>query len=379
MPLLNKKKIAIVVATPMTARAFLLHQISELAQIYDVTLIANLNSQPGIRDWLPEKVATVHVPIVRAPNLFYDLKAFLQLIFYLNRNRFSLVHSVTPKAGLVAMLASWLTRVPVRLHTFTGQVWATKRGIRRTALRMVDKLIGILATKIIVDSHSQRDFLLKHGVIAATRSTVLGHGSISGVDTDRFKKNPTARRKVRQELQVSDSATVVLFLGRLNKEKGVIELSEAFNAIRSKNRNAALWFVGPDEDQLKPVLEEVENTYFVPFTTAPEAYMAAADIFCLPSYREGFGSVVIEAGACGLPAIGSNIYGLSDAIVDGTTGLLVAAKSASELSSALQVLIDDADKRKKFGQAARERAVTNFSQQHLTDLVVATYNSMIQK
>lgn len=373
----SQQKIAIVVSTPMTVRVFLLHQIKALAQIYDVTILANLDGQTNTSEWLPDQVRAIHIPIERKPNPINDIKAFFSLISFFYREQFCLVHSVTPKAGLLTMAATWITRVPVRLHTYTGQIWATKHGINRTALRFIDKLINALATKTLVDSHSQREYLLQHGVVTPDSSTVLGDGSISGVDTDRFKSDSTARKEVRKNLGIAESTFLILFLGRLNKEKGVIELAEAFKKIHEYCHNTALCFVGPDEDQIIPKLEQGGAIHFVPFTTIPEHYMAAADIFCLPSYREGFGSVVIEAGACGVPAIGSNIYGLSDAIVDGVTGILVATKSVPDLRRAIQLLIDDPPRRMNMGKAARIYAVEKYSQKQLTEQLLALYDKLI--
>jgi glycosyltransferase involved in cell wall biosynthesis len=363
----------------MTARAFLAHQILELSKKYNLTLVANLQGQDDLFDWLPGSVKVVDIPIQRNIHLFHDLRALVLLIIFFYKSRFLLVHSVSPKAGLLAMLASWTVRVPVRLHTFTGQVWVTRQGIARTLLRSIDRLISSLTTTVLVDSHSQRDFLLGNQVVTPSGSIVLGAGSISGVDATRFKNDPKARKKIRKTLDVRDTTIVLLFLGRLKKEKGIFELTEAFSRIHGEFPDTGLWLVGPDEEQVQSKLDDLEGICLIPFTNVPEHYMAAADIFCLPSYREGFGSVIIEAAACGLPSIGSNIYGLSDAIVDGETGLLVRAGSVDELEGAMKQLITQRTERLKIGKAAQDRAITDFSQNHVTDQVVELYQQLLEE
>jgi len=363
----------------MTARVFLSHQIVALSERYDLTVVANMQGEKDTAEWLPESVTLVDIPIRREISLFSDLKALFLLVAFFSKSGFSLVHSVTPKAGLLAMVAAWLTRVPVRIHTFTGQVWATKTGLTRTLLHTLDCLIAILTSNILVDSHSQRDFLIKNRVVRTSGSTVLGEGSISGVDTERFKPDETAKIIIRNELGADDNVTAILFVGRLNREKGVRELGDAFSQLRQDNKTVELWLVGPDEEQLGPEMEQFEGVRLVPFTTKPEHYMAAADIFCLPSYREGFGSVIIEAAACGIPSIGSDIYGLRDAIEKGKTGVLVPVQSVTELESALRHLVQDEHERQRMGEAARLRAIEKFSQPYITGQLLKMYEGLLKK
>jgi glycosyltransferase involved in cell wall biosynthesis len=368
-----------VVSASETGRVFLSHQIRELSKVYDVTFVANLQEQEDLNEWLPESVKVVNIPIQRKIHLLHDIKALLLLLSFFYKSRFLLVHSVSPKAGLLTMIASWIVRIPFRVHTFTGQVWATKKGIWRWVLKYLDRLISTLATTILVDSHSQRNFLLENRVITKCGSFVLGEGSISGIDIARFKSNPIALKDVRAELGISESTVVILFVGRLKKDKGVLDLVKSFSMLKVDFQDKILLFVGSDEEELKPELEKVDGVRLLPFTKNPEHFMAAADILCLPSYREGFGSVVIEAAACGIPSIGTKIYGLSDAIVDGETGILVTAKSVSELQAAMQLLIEDKTLRQKMGRAAQTRALDQFSQSYLTEQLMLLYKKLLEK
>jgi glycosyltransferase involved in cell wall biosynthesis len=368
----------------MVARVFLAYQINALVELYDVSIITNLNGNRSILDNISSKVNVINLPIERNINLFSDLWALLLLISIFYKNRFSLVHSVSPKAGLLASIAAWISRVPTRLHTFTGQVWMTKKGVSRWFLKLLDKIIVRLNTNILVDSFSQQDFLIKEGVLSQDLSIVLGSGSISGVDINRFQYSKIHRNLIRKQLNIKDDCLVFLFVGRLKKEKGVFELVEAFKNISEHHDNVALLIVGPDEEGLKKELIlclEIckELIRFVDFTKTPEKYMAASDIFVLPSYREGFGSVIIEAASCGLPSIGSNIYGLNDAIKAGETGLLVSVRSSKSLEGAMLELVNDDKLRNEMGLNARKRAIDHFSQDDITLKILQLYKRLIKE
>ena len=367
----------------MTARVFLAHQINALVELYSVTIITNLDGNRSILDNISNKVSVVELPIERNINLFVDLKALLLLTSIFYKNRFSLVHSVSPKAGLLTSIAAWIARVPNRLHTFTGQVWATKSGVSRYFLKFLDKIIVILNTNILVDSFSQQDFLITEGISLKKSSIVLGLGSISGVDVNRFQPSKAHRSLIRKQLNIKDDCLVFLFVGRLKKEKGVFELVEAFKNVSESHGNVALLIVGPDEEGLKQELIEHlgscrEFIRFIDFTKTPEQYMAASDIFILPSYREGFGSVVIEAASCGLPSIGSDIYGLSDAIKAGDTGLLVPAKSSKLLEVAMLKIANNDSLRNEMGLSARNRVIDYFSQEDITLKILQLYKRLIK-
>jgi len=360
---------------------FLVHQINALSDIYNVSIITNMKDNNNLLDNISNKVKIINLPIVREINLFSDLFALFKLILIFRKNKFSLVHSVSPKAGLLTAVAAWVVRVPNRLHTFTGQVWVTKKGVSRWLFKLLDKLIITLNTKILVDSKSQEIFLIKENLLTMGGSLVLGSGSLSGVDLKRFQPSIRQRKIVRQELDISSDCVVFLFLGRIKKDKGVFELAKAFKNI-SLNNNIILLIVGPDEDNLVQKLSHIldfsiERTRFIDFTETPEKYMMASDIFVLPSYREGFGSVIIEAASCGIPSIGSDIYGLSDAIKDGETGILIPAKSEKYLEEAMIKLLDNKNLRIKMGHMACHYAQDNFSQDKITMLLIILYEGII--
>lgn len=353
-----------------------------MVEFYDVTIITNFRGNHAKLDNISNNVSLINLPIKRNISLFSDFRALFLLILLFNKNKFSLVHSVSPKAGLLSAIAAWICRIPNRLHTFTGQVWFTKKGVSRWFFKRLDKIIVLLNTCLLVDSFSQQDFLINEGILSKRNSIILGRGSISGVDINRFIPSNNYRYAIRKKLEIDDDNFIFLFVGRIKKEKGIIELVEAFKNICKKYEKLTLLILGPDEEKLK---NEILSSFsmhkelirFVDFTDSPEKYMAASDVFVLPSYREGFGSVIIEAASCELPSIGSNIYGLNDAIEDDVTGLLVPVRSVKSLEIAMIKLIKNNKLLNDMGRNARLRATSHFSQEIITLEILKLYEGFI--
>lgn len=350
---------------------FMKPHIAMLAKRYDVTLISN-GFEQDFSTLLNENVRYVHVNIARKISLWLDMFALFHLYKVFRKNRFDVVHSLMPKTALLAMLAAFFACVPKRIHTFTGQVWANKEGVARLGLKTLDKLVAKCATGLITDSVSQRQFLITQQVVEKDKIVVLGNGSVCGVDAERFKPNLVVRHEIRTNLGIPDNAIVYLFLGRLNTDKGIQDLAHAFSELAGNLPQAHLLVVGPDEGGMDMMLQLIlakcsKQFHRIGFTNRPEDYMACADVFCLPSYREGFGSVLIEAASVGLPAVASRIYGITDAVVDGETGLLHQPKNIEEIKRALLTLTFNDNLRKKMSKQAMARANNYFA----TDVVVA--------
>lgn len=375
------KKICFVLTTDLTVKSFLLGHLFALSNIYDITLVTNTNNPSFLKE-LGLNVKVVPLSISRRVSLYSDFSTLVTLIRFFCKEKFSAVHSVTPKAGLLAMSAAWVTRVPLRVHTFTGQVWVTKTGFSRFFLKKFDWLIAHLTTRNIVDSPSQRQFLIDEKVMALNKSCVFSKGSISGVNVARFKPDSRVRKEIRTKFDLSDDALVFLFVGRLTSDKGVLDLALAFSQLDAGS--ARLFFVGPDENQMQAAIQRITEpcgryVHFLGHTNTPEEYMAAADVLCLPSYREGFGSVVIEAAAVGIPAVASRIYGLTDAVVDGETGLLHAPHDVDAIRDCMESLIKDRALRLYLGEQARTRAVKEFDSELITQEWVGFYREYINE
>lgn len=378
---MKPRRVCYVVSSPMTLTAFLAGHVAAAAKSFDVTVVVNTEDPDALKE-LGLPVTLLQVPIERAISPWRDLCALWALYGHFRRAHFDLVHSVSPKAGLLGMLAAWLARVPRRVHTFTGQVWVNKWGWRRVLLKWADRLLSALTTHALVDSPSQSDFLVQEGVLPAAKARVIGKGAICGVDGKRFKPDADIRQKMRLELDLSESAIVLLFVGRINRDKGVLDLATAFAHLSARRQDVFLLLVGPDEhgmlDEIRASCGDASpRLRHVGYTSEPERYMASTDIICLPSYREGFGMVVVEAAAAGLPAVASRIYGITDAIVDGETGLLHPPGSVAGIEQALERLIADPELRGAMGMAARGRVLRDFSQEQITGELMAFYGKIL--
>lgn len=374
-----KKPICFVLTTELTAKAFLLSHLRALSENYNVTVVTNTENS----NFLLEEGIIAHVipvNIHRNINLTSDVKVLLKLMIIFYKGKFLSVHSVTPKAGLLAMLASWFIRTPVRIHTFTGQVWVTKIGLKRVLLKYADRFIASLTTFSLIDSPSQRQFLLDEKVISAEKSGVFCKGSISGVDVTKFQPDSQSAKVLRDKYNIPNQAILLLFIGRLTVDKGVLDLASAFSQL--ENEHVHLLFVGPDEQGMqteinKILVDKSKNVHFVGHTKTPELYMAMADVLCLPSYREGFGTVLIEAAAVGVPAVASRIYGILDAVIDLKTGLMHEPKNINALRLCLDTLIQDPDLRLRLGKQAKQRAVNDFDSRLVTGAWVSFYKNNI--
>lgn len=325
--------------------------------------------------------------IAREINFIADLVTVFKLWRIFRSQRFDIVHSITPKAGFLCAIAALAAGTPVRLHTYTGQAWVTMRGVKKNIVKYCDKLIAQLNTQCYADSFSQRDFLVTNKIAQLPKIKVLGSGSLAGIDLRRFcQENFTKSEKnaIRQSLNLDANTHIFLFVGRITEDKGVNELLYAFKNVLAVHAGIALLLVGPFEKKVEQTIRERaqklvgDKVVFTGFSYTPEHFMAIADILCIPSYREGFGTVVIEAAAMGVPAVGTKIYGLTDAIIDGETGLLVEPKNVDELTEALLRLMSDESFRKQLGENAKQRAINEFDSKKCGELLVREYEDSLK-
>jgi glycosyltransferase involved in cell wall biosynthesis len=372
----DRRRLAWVTAVPVTVKAFLSPLFGHLRRDFEIHVVSSFEAGASAEQFGADTLHTIAIPRPIQPAR--DLEALARLVALMRRERFDVVHSVTPKAGLLGMTAARLARVPRRIHTFTGQVWATRTGVMREVLKTADRAIVHAATDVLADGRAQAGFLVEQRIARKGRIGVLAEGSIAGVDLERFRPDPQARAEVRQRLGISDDAILVLFLGRVNRDKGVPELSRAAAQALAGKPNAHLLVVGPSEG---PIDDELARSaaalggrfHRVGFVPDPERWFAAADTFVIPSHREGFGTAVLEAAACGLPAIASDIYGLRDAVVDGETALVVPVGSEAAIARALESMVTDAALRARLARGARERTCALFGRDRLAEAYAELY------
>lgn len=377
-----KPRIGIVVASPFALNAFLRPHLERLARTFSITVYVNVRDMGVAPDVAPD-ISVTHFPVMRKISLLADAAAFAKLLRLLRRERFDMVLSMTPKAGLLAMVAAFAARIPRRIHYFTGQVWANRRGAGRYLLKELDRLTAACATHVLADSPSQRDFLVAEGVVGPRRIRVLADGSVAGVDLDRFCPDTAQRASLRKALGVPGDAPLLLYVGRLARDKGVMDLLAAFQRLRRAWPELMLLLIGPDDDGLEAKFQGIAGILRSGYRTDVERYMQAADIFCLPSYREGFGLVLIEAGAVGLPVVASRIYGVSDAVVDGETGLLHRPGDVPDLATCIEKLLGDEALRVRLGDNSRKRVAALFPTARLTaamsDFVHGLFDSAVDQ
>ena len=375
----KSKKIYFVANVEFTVINFLLSHIRTLSQHYDLTVICNTDNNAFLKKQ-GLNIEVIPLKISRNIHLINDVYCLIRLVLIFLKSRPDVVHSISPKSGLLAMIASFVCCVPIRIHTFTGQVWVNLKGFSKKFLKFFDILISTLSTHNIVDSESQRKFLIKEKVLNLNKSIVFGLGSVSGVNLKKFKENKIFFSKVRRRLKIPINSLVFLYLGRLNKDKGVLDLAKCFSRISSKN--CFLLVVGPDEGNYVKKIKIINkdkllNIRFIGLTENPEEYLSASNVLCLPSYREGFGNVIIEAASMGVPSIGSNIYGITDAIIDNKTGLLHKPGDIRAMVNYFERLAKDEKLLKDLGKEAKKRALRDFDSNLLVNYWLDFYKLIL--
>ena len=319
----------------------------------------------------------VAVPMERHISVVNDLKSLIRMIGVFRKEKPHVVHSMTPKAGMICMVAAWLTHVPVRIHTFTGLVWPTATGMKRKLLMMTDWLTCACATHVIPEGQGVLNDL-KNGGITKKPMKVLGYGNVKGVDMERFSP---ARFVVTK---IPDVFTFV-FVGRIVSDKGINELVEAFVKLHDKHKNTRLVLVGNYEHNLDPVSDKTRQ--LIETNDGIEARGAKygddllqmyvdADCFVMPSYREGFPNTVLEAGAMGLPSIVTDINGSREIIENEKNGLIVPAKDADALYVAMERMLTDTAVRSTMKQNARQMIESRFEKNFVQSCQIEFYKSI---
>lgn len=356
--------------------------LPQLMEKYEVVLIASPEKDvEEIRKEYPARYIPIQMNRRMSP--VADLKSLVQIIRVFRKERPQMVHSMTPKAGLLCMMAAWLTRVPARVHTFTGLVWPTATGFSRKVLMLTDKITCACATHIIPEGQGVLNDL-RHGGITKKPMKVLGYGNVKGVDMVRFSRRPEVMEKAR-ELH-DDSKFTFVFVGRIVRDKGMDELTEAFKKLQENHPQARLWLIGKYEDSLDPISDnarkEIADNAAITAIGAKYgdnllAYYAAADCFVFPSYREGFPNTVMEAGAMGLPSIVTDINGSREIIVEGKNGLIIPSKDADALYEAMTKMLEDKSMRHQMAEAARPMIGSRFEQGFVQQCLLDYYDEIL--
>lgn len=361
----SKKKLCIVASAPGGIISFWKTNIEKLAPHFDVYVVANFTDEKVFDGLCIKGVRSVNIE--RRPTIASGLRAVRELKKYFKQMQFDGFISMSSNASLVAAIAGKIAKVPFRCRIFTGQIWANRTGLSKMFLKMIDRFTVWVNTHLLVDGRSQQKYLIEKGILKEGQSEIIANAAICGVDVEKFSPNVDIRAKERLNLGFKDSDIVYIFMGRMNREKGIYELLGAFNRLAKDNQDVKLLLIGANEgipDEIfksYPNILYGENLICYGVTKTPYYALQAGDVLCLPSYREGFGISVIEASAVGLPVIVSDIYGLRDAYEDGVTGLKCKARDVDSLYEVMKILHDDKELRISLGKAGRERTKKLFS------------------
>lgn len=355
---MNKRyKIILIANTYNFFNSFMLNHIKELSKKYKIFLCCNNASK--LKKSIPNNVSLININYKRGINFFHDIIIFFSTLFFLIKKKPYILISFTPKIGFMAAIASLIIRIPNYIHWFTGQIWVTKTGFSKKIYKFIDKIIFTLSDRVLVDSFSQRRFLIRENIITRQKSSVLFRGSVGGVDIVKFKFNKNKGKELREKYSIKKNTFVYLYLGRINKEKGISELVKAFKKIN--DNDVFLIIVGSIEDKsLKNLFKKKNKILHINYTNSPEDFFSMANVLCLPSHREGFGTVVIEAASCGLPTLASKIYGLYDSISENKTGFFHKKNNINDLRKKMLYLNRNKMLVKKIGKFARKKAVAEF-------------------
>lgn len=332
------------------------------------------------------EVRTYHVELTRAITPGKDLRAVYRLYKFLKEEKPKIVHTHTPKAGIIGMLAAKLAGVPVRLHTVAGLPLLETSGPKRKILDLVEKLTYDLAIRVYPNSFELKKIILDLGYAKKEKLKVLGKGSSNGIDTKYFDPELFAeeeKRSLRSKLNISENDFVFIFVGRLVKEKGINELVRAFVQFQEKNSNALLLLVGPFEQELDPLdadVFEIINSHEKIITTGYQTdvrpYFSIADVLTFPSYREGFPNVVMQANAMKLPAIVTNINGCNEIIQEGENGIIIPVKNEGFLFQAMERLFTESLLRAKLSKNARSLIAQKYERKQFWEILLKEYKEL---
>lgn len=371
-----KKKLIKTSTVPTSLDTFCNGQLKMLSNYFDVVAVSSPEKE---LKWIEERegVRTIAVPMERHISIFNDLKSLFKMIRVFRKEKPYIVHSMTPKAGLISMLAAKICRVPVRMHTYTGLVFPTAMGMKQKILILMDKLLCACATYINPEGQGVANDLKKFKITKKPLH-IIGNGNVRGIDAEYWKRKNEGNNDLSK---TEEKPFTFVFVGRIVGDKGINELIEAFK--RLKPNTAKLILVGRFEDKLDPLKEttrkEIEsnpNIESVGQQIDVRPFYEQADAFVFPSYREGFPNTVLEAGAMELPCIVTDINGANEIIISGKNGLIIPSKNANALYQAMQRFIDEPETVAKMKSNARKMIIDRYEQKYFWRELLKVYQTL---
>lgn len=334
-----------------------------------------------------EGIRVLPLEMKRHVSLLNDCVSLFNMYKLIRNEKPDIIHTHTPKAGMVGMIAGWLARVPVRLHTVAGLPLMEVNGMKRIVLNTVEKLTYASATKVYPNSHGLMDYILQQKFCSPGKLKVIANGSSNGIDTTFFSPeqvNEYIKAELKKKLKIESGDFVFVFIGRLVKDKGINELVSAFTVFNKIQPLAKLLLVGNREDELDPLSTETETSIeknksiiAAGYQKDVRPYLAVSDALVFPSYREGFPNVVMQAGAMGLPSIVSDINGCNEIIVERQNGLIIPVKNEIRILDAMKYLYNNTEEKKQMAVNARKMIINRYEQSIVWGALLSEYQSLV--
>lgn len=377
------QKIIRVTTVPISLGKLLQGQLKFMSQYYDIIGVSGKGE--GQLDVVSknEGVRVIPVEMTRKITPFKDLKAVYTLYKLFKKEKPQIVHSHTPKAGTLSMLAAKLAGVPHRLHTIAGLPLLEATGAKRILLDTVEKATYACATKIYPNSSGLNDIIITNKYTSPKKLKVIANGSSNGIDTSFFDPGLYSEEenlKLSESLGIQSTDTVIIYVGRLVKDKGIHELIDAFKKLNAASATAKLVLVGTYEKDLDPLLPETEeeintnsNIIMVGWQNDVRPYFAISDVLAFPSYREGFPNVVMQAASMGLASVVTDINGCNEIITDGINGKIIPVKDTELLFQNLKMLVEDKTQRDTLAANARESITSRYERKVVWEALLEEY------
>lgn len=375
-----KKKLIRISTIPGSLETLLKGQLKMLSEYYEVVAVSSPGERMKVLE-AREGVRTVSVPMERRISLVKDFISLLRLIVLFAKERPDIVHSITPKAGLLSMLAAWITRVPARMHTFTGLVFPTATGKMQKLLIAMDRLTCFCATHINPEGEGVKRDLVNYNITSKPLH-IIANGNVNGIDLGYFDRTPEVMEKACSYKK--EGTFTFCFVGRMVRDKGINELVHSFLRLYRKDERVRLLLVGSFEKELDPVLPEVEEHIlhhpgicYMGYQNDVRPFLVASDALVFPSYREGFPNVVIQAGAMGLPAIVTDINGCNEIVLPDLNGVIIPSKDEQALYESMKYFASHPVEVEKMAANARPLIASRYEQRIVWNALLDEYKSII--
>lgn len=378
-----RKKVFRILTAPVSMNIILKGQLSFMNQFFEVVGVTKKDDKHYSEVSKREGIRMIPIDFARMISPYRDLKVLIELYFILRREKPEIVHTQTPKAGLLGLLAAKMAGIQIRVHTIGGIPWMESKGVKRTLLKMFEKFTYSLANRVYPNSRGLESFILNEAICKPQKIKVLGNGGSNGINTDYFISDLDQRVLLREKYNIDDETTVLGFVGRIAKEKGINELLDVFEELKLKYKLKIL-LIGLFEqtngilgNEVRSKIETHPDILFLGRFDDVRPYYSMMDIFVFPSYREGFPNAVLEACSMGLPIIATDINGCNEIIEDEVNGLLIQPKSRSSLKNALIKLIESHELRCNLAREGRLKVLNLFKREILFNAIKGEYESLL--